>query len=176
MFKPVFVFAVTLLSRAAALQAALHLGTRDTPQIVEPASGTVIAPGEIFDFQYNSIADYGTSSYNYTVWLYTTPPTGSVITPAIEYAVGFYFGRFGDVNYPGKLCTGNPDPPNPAPATLTMPDFSKSPRGFGSGATASNLTVYLVVVDEYADGEGSVGYKMSTAVNELVYNGTVYSA
>jgi hypothetical protein len=41
-------------------------------------------------------------------------------------------------------------PANPAPAQLVMPDFSKSPGGFGNGATATNKTVYLAVVEEWA--------------------------
>lgn len=41
---------------------------------------------------------------------------------------------------------------NPAPAQLTMPDFSKSPGGFGAGQSASNVNFTLLVVEEYADG------------------------
>jgi hypothetical protein len=48
---------------------------------------------------------------------------------------------------------GNPFPKNPAPATLTMPDLSKNLGGFGSGASASNKEMALVVIEEYATGE-----------------------
>ncbi|KIY45652.1 hypothetical protein FISHEDRAFT_28981, partial [Fistulina hepatica ATCC 64428] len=117
------------------------------PAIVSPAKGTSIAPGETFDFDYESIADYGESSYNLTIWLYTTPPSTVVITPMTHYAVGHYFGRFGVENYPG-----DPDPPNLMPSTLTMPNFSGSYGGFGLGSDASNQVVYLVVVEEWATG------------------------
>lgn len=34
-----------------------------------------------------------------------------------------------------------------------MPDFSKAPGGFGSGASAANVSCFLVVIEEYATGE-----------------------
>jgi hypothetical protein len=48
--------------------------------------------------------------------------------------------------------TANPYPTNLPPANLVMPDFSKSPGGFGVGATASNKKIYLAVLEEYANG------------------------
>lgn len=33
----------------------------------------MIAPGSTFEFHYDCQADYGASSYNYTVWLFTFP-------------------------------------------------------------------------------------------------------
>jgi hypothetical protein len=44
------------------------------PVIVQPTKGSVIAPNTDFKFQYHSIADYGVSSYNFTCWLFTSPP------------------------------------------------------------------------------------------------------
>ncbi|KAJ6559089.1 hypothetical protein DFH09DRAFT_1161819 [Mycena vulgaris] len=136
-----------------------------TPVIVQPAEGTHIAPGAAFDFNYGSIADYGTSSYNYTVWLLTSLPTS--FAPSTNFAEGHYFGRFAEPNYPG-----NPNPPNTPPAQLIMPDFSKNPGGFGSGASATNATCYLAVFEEYANGSGSVGYRISFTANKIVYNAT----
>ncbi|KAJ7259557.1 hypothetical protein B0H12DRAFT_1108685 [Mycena haematopus] len=156
--------------------------------IVLPADGTVIAPGESFAFQYDSMADYGISSYNYTVWLLTSTPKS--FGPSTNFAEGHYFGIFAEPNYPGKLPylfsdigtnrgdprisseKGNPSPTNPPPATLTMPDFSKNPGGFGSGKTDSNGNFALVVMEEYATGEGSVGFRLALAMNHIVYNGT----
>ena len=43
----------------------------------------------------------------------------------------------------------NPNPPNRAPAQLVMPDFSKRPGGFASGGNASDLEVWLAVVEEW---------------------------
>lgn len=36
-----------------------------------------------------------------------------------------------------------------------MPNFSINPGGFGEGATGSNAEFYLVVVEEYANGDVS---------------------
>ncbi|KAF4617698.1 hypothetical protein D9613_005810 [Agrocybe pediades] len=133
------------------------------PTIVSPANGTAIGPGQPFNFSYQSIADYGTSSFNYTVWLFTSPPRG--FFPVDNYATGFYFGRFAEPNYPG-----NPNPPNPAPHQLIMPDFTKVGKGFSSGATAHNATFYLAVMEEYGTSAGSVGYRMSLVFNHILYN------
>jgi len=138
-----------------------------TPAIVHPAEGTQIAPGSAFNFTYNSIADYGTSSYNYTVWMYTSLP-GS-FSPSETFASGYFFGRFAQSNYPG-----NPNPTNPPPPQLVMPDFSLLPGGFGIGTNPSAVPVYLAVMEEYGNGDhasqGSIGYKISLQINELVYN------
>ncbi|KAJ7025343.1 hypothetical protein C8F04DRAFT_136651 [Mycena alexandri] len=133
--------------------------------IIEPADGTSIAPGETFAFSYDSMADFGVSSYNYTVWLFTSVPTS--FAQSVDFAQGYYFGRFAEPNFPG-----NPSPKNIAPATLTMPDFSKNPGGFGTGASESNGHFALVVMEEYATGAGSVGSRLTLAINRIVYNAT----
>lgn len=43
----------------------------------------------------------------------------------------------------------NPYPTNPPPAQLVMPNFSLSPGGFGQGAVATNLKVWLAVIEEW---------------------------
>ncbi|KAJ7147058.1 hypothetical protein C8R43DRAFT_1011686 [Mycena crocata] len=134
-----------------------------TPAILKPADGTHIAPGDGFDFSYSSIADYGVSSYNYTVYLFTSPPS---LGYGENLATGHNFGRFAQPNYPG-----NPNPPNPPPAQLRMPDFNVN-RGFGSGSSATNATFYLAVFEEYANGIGSVGNRMSFVTNKIIYNAT----
>ncbi|KAJ7069686.1 hypothetical protein C8F01DRAFT_523324 [Mycena amicta] len=146
---------------------ALAASTRQTTKgsIVAPAEGTNIAPGQAFDFAYSTMADYGVSSYNYTVWLFTSMPTSFVQSP--NFGEGYFFGRFAEPNYPG-----NPNPKNPAPPTLTMPDFSKNPGGFGSGAVESNGEFTLLVMEEYATGAGSVGSRLALAMNRIVYNAT----
>ncbi|KAJ3752120.1 hypothetical protein EV360DRAFT_55786 [Lentinula raphanica] len=136
--------------------------------IVSPAPGTFINPGDAFDFSYAARGDYGITSLNYTVFLLTSSPTS--LAPSADFATGHYFGRFAEPNYPG-----NPNPPNPAPAQLTMPDFALSPGGWGVGETASNGTFYLVVLEEYVTGNPTVGAMMSLAVSEVVYNGTTSS-
>ena len=43
----------------------------------------------------------------------------------------------------------NEFPGNPAPPQLTMPDFSQSQGGFSQGAFASDLPIYLAVIEEF---------------------------
>lgn len=71
-----------------------------TPVINLPANGTHIAPGSLFNFSYSSIADYGTSAYNFTLWLLTSMPSSTA--SSLDFAAGHYFGRFAIPNYPGK--------------------------------------------------------------------------
>ncbi|KAJ6508654.1 hypothetical protein C8R45DRAFT_859791 [Mycena sanguinolenta] len=136
-----------------------------TPAIVAPADGAHIAPGQTFDFDYQSIADYGASSYNYSVYLLTIPPQDFLASQ--NFAAGHYFGRFAEPNYPG-----NPNSSNTPPPTLTMPDFSIAPGGFGAGASASNATFYFAVFEEYSTGQGVPGNRLSFLFNRVIYNAT----
>jgi len=138
--------------------------------IVQPTSGTAVQPGAPFDFEYNGMADYSVSSYNYTVFLFTEAPTSFADSQA--FAQGYYFGRFSNPNYPGmctRLCqveslllmdpghdVANPYPTNPAPSQLWMPDFSKNPGGWGAGSTISGGKFYLTVLEEYGTGQVSL--------------------
>ncbi|KAG7450846.1 uncharacterized protein BT62DRAFT_540325 [Guyanagaster necrorhizus] len=134
--------------------------------ITSPANGTVILPGQSFAFSYDPMADYSMSTYNYTVFLLTKPPAS--LYPSNEWSSGHYFGRFDYPNYPAV-----PYPTHPAPANLTMPDFSQRVgSGFGGGINISDATVYLVVLEEWATGSDNFGMTISLAVNELIYNGT----
>ncbi|KAI0822030.1 hypothetical protein BC628DRAFT_1278011, partial [Trametes gibbosa] len=112
-------------------------------QIEQPAPGTAIAPGAAFDFSYHPSADYCRSTYAFSVWLVTDVP--SSLAPMDVFMAGHFFGRFDFPNYPAV-----PYPKNPAPPQLTMPDFSKSPGGFGSTQTASDQTVQLAVLEEWS--------------------------
>ncbi|KAF7314473.1 hypothetical protein MKEN_00920300 [Mycena kentingensis (nom. inval.)] len=163
--KTLFVLASTLFLSAAG---APHNPTRQLQKgtIVSPANGTPISPGATFDFEYTTMADFGVSSYNYTVWLLTSAPS-TVFAQSQNFAGGYFFGRFSQPNFPG-----NPDPKNPPPETLTMPDFSKNPGGFGVGAPMTNGAFSLVVMEEYASGDGSVGMRIALAMNKIVYNAT----
>ncbi|KAJ3726739.1 hypothetical protein FB446DRAFT_748504 [Lentinula raphanica] len=137
-----------------------------TPRIDEPANGTAIAPGAAFNFSYLSIADYGTSAYNYTVWLFTSLPSSDA--PSIQFASGYDLGKYAEPNYPG-----NPSPSNPPPAQLTMPDFSQPLGGFGAGYSVSNATFYLAVIEEYGDTSPTVpGRMLSVVMNSVLYNVT----
>ncbi|KAH9846348.1 hypothetical protein C2E23DRAFT_744291 [Lenzites betulinus] len=112
-------------------------------QIELPTPYTHIAPGAAFDFAYLPSADYCRSTFAYSVWLITDVP--SSFAPMDVFAAGTFFGRFDFPNYPAV-----PEPKNPAPPQLTMPDFSKSAGGFASTQTASNKTVQLVVLEEWS--------------------------
>ncbi|KAJ7459947.1 hypothetical protein FB451DRAFT_1045626 [Mycena latifolia] len=136
-----------------------------TPTIVSPAKGSVIAPNGTFPFQYHSISDYGTSSYNFTIWLFTSAPR--FFEPSETFASGYYLGRFSQPNYPGNM-----SPHNLPPTTFKMPDFSKLGGGWGVGSTASHAKIYLAVIEEYEDALPSVGFRMSLAFNEIIYNAT----
>ncbi|KAJ7259545.1 hypothetical protein B0H12DRAFT_418620 [Mycena haematopus] len=137
----------------------------ETPAINKPADGAHIAPGQTFDFSYQSIADYGASSYNYSVYLFTVPP--QEFAASLNFGAGHYFGRFAEPNYPG-----NPSPSNTPPPTLVMPNFSIAPGGWGAGASATNATFYLAVLEEYSTGEGAVGNRLSLTYNRVIYNAT----
>ncbi|KAI0366898.1 hypothetical protein BV20DRAFT_971200 [Pilatotrama ljubarskyi] len=83
------------------------------------------------------------STYAASVWLITDVP--SSLAPTDVFMGGHFFGRFDYANYPAV-----PYPKNPAPPQLTMPDFSKSPGGFGGAHSASDQTVQLAVLEEWA--------------------------
>ncbi|KAG8834899.1 hypothetical protein FRC17_006446 [Serendipita sp. 399] len=108
--------------------------------ITSPAPGAKIRPLQAFPFAYRVHQDYCTSSHNITVALTTQPPT------SMGSNTGHYFGRFATGSYPAQ---GLPNPNPPVPSALVMPDFSKQPGGFGTGATACNLPVYINVIEEW---------------------------
>ncbi|KAJ8080486.1 hypothetical protein PM082_017319 [Marasmius tenuissimus] len=136
--------------------------------IVSPVNGTRIKPGASFPFEYQTMGDYGVTSYNFTVWLFTQPP--ETFHSSNIWAGGYNFGRFAEPNYPG-----NPNPTNRPPSELVMPDFSKPLGGWGTGAFASNATFYLAVIEEYGDGTPFVGRRIHLSVNEVIYNSTLKS-
>jgi len=155
-----------------------------TPMIQSPANESIINPGDSFPFTYSSIAgSRTTSSFNFTVWMFTQPPSsGFAITE--NYAVGYYFGRYGAANPPA-----NPYPPNPPPENLTMPNLATLGGGFGGwGGHVQNATFYLTVIEEYMAGnvshpvhilpqqlsssQGSLGFLMSLTYNHILYNVT----
>ncbi|SJL03099.1 uncharacterized protein ARMOST_06445 [Armillaria ostoyae] len=137
-----------------------------TGTITSPANGTATLPGQSFAFSYDPKADYSVSTYNYTVFLLTKLPTS--LYSSNEWSSGHYFGRFDYPNYPAV-----PYPTHPAPANLTMPDFSQRVgSGFGGGINITDAKVYLVVLEEWATGTDNFGLTISLAINELIYNGT----
>ncbi|KAK7681587.1 hypothetical protein QCA50_015320 [Cerrena zonata] len=137
------------------------------PAINLPTAGTHIAPGANFSFSYNSLGDYGRSSYAYHVWLLADDAMGKAITPTTLFTNGYFFGRFDFANYPAV-----PYPKNPAPDHLTMPDFSQPEGGFGAGKAATNYQFQLVVIEEWDDGAGAVGRNLAISNTPIIYNAT----
>jgi hypothetical protein len=156
--------ALLFISLLSALTAALAYYPHG--YITAPLNGTALAPGQRFNFTYNVRSDYCVSSFNYTVWLFTSIPSGlSFIGPDNQVATGAYLGRYANSNSGELSSTRHPDeetrdthifqignqyPINPAPPTLVMPNFSQRPGGFAAGATGSNVLVYLAVLEEWA--------------------------
>ncbi|KAI0632039.1 hypothetical protein C8Q77DRAFT_1074143 [Trametes polyzona] len=175
----------TTLTLAAALPAVPVPRTDTDPThgyISQPTPGTHIAPGAAFDFNYMPSADYCRSTYAFSVWLVTDAPTS--LAPVDAFMSGHFFGRFDYPNYPGKcssvlpLCGGAvPYPKNPPPPQLTMPDFSKSPGGFGSSRSASDQTMQLAVIEEWSGCaiDAPLGVSMSLTYVPVIYNATTSS-
>jgi hypothetical protein len=90
-----------LACTSAAFAAPSRLSERTVAgSIIQPANGTTIKPGQSFNFQYQPMSDYGVSSYNFTVYLFTQLPTGFASTQ--QWADAHYFGRYSLPNYPGE--------------------------------------------------------------------------
>ncbi|KAH7921322.1 hypothetical protein BV22DRAFT_1072503 [Leucogyrophana mollusca] len=162
-----YLLALSLLVLSGAASPAATRRDTGAGTITSPAIGTAIAPGAAFDFSYNTRADYGISSYNFTVWLWTGMPTAM---SSQQFATGHYFGRFAEENYPGA--SRNPNPQNPVPSQLVMPNLADALGGFGAGASASDVEMYLVVIEEWASGQGSLGVRFSQTSNTIIYNAT----
>ncbi|THH28710.1 hypothetical protein EUX98_g5493 [Antrodiella citrinella] len=140
---------------------------QDAASITAPTAGQHIAPGSNFTFSFSGRADYGVSSYAYSVWLLNSTAVGEKVKFEDVFTNGWYFGRYDYANYPAVPYTTAP-----APAELTMPDFSKAPGGWGSGKSVSNYNASLVVIEEWADGTGSVGRNFGFTGVHVVYNAT----
>ena len=140
-----------LLKTFAALLSLPALVFSAQSSIDAPANGTHIAPGASFPFSYHTDADYCESSFGFNVFIFTKKPTNFKMGEI--WNTGAFLGRYSEPNYPG-----NPDPTNPPPPTFTMPDFSSSPGGFGTGKHATNKPVYLVVLEESSGCEVSLWF------------------
>ncbi|KAJ7695664.1 hypothetical protein B0H17DRAFT_422375 [Mycena rosella] len=134
------------------------------PTIVQPAKGSVIAPNGTFPFKYHSVGLRDVIVQFFGLALYIP---SRFFEPSSSFASGFFFGRFSQPNYPG-----NESPHNLPPATFKMPDFSKLGGGWGVGSPATHAQFHFAIIEEYGDGVPSVGFRMSLAVNEIIYNGT----
>ncbi|KAI0802082.1 hypothetical protein BC629DRAFT_164627 [Irpex lacteus] len=130
--------------------------------ITQPRSGIAIRPGEAFNFTYNPMADYSVSTFYYHVFLLDASSLDSdgdrstlLNQPLTSlFSSGYYFGRYDYPNYPAV-----PYAKNPAPAQLTMPDFSKNaPAGWSAGESVHDLPLQLLVIEEWGNSEVSRSY------------------
>lgn len=92
---------VSFLAIASSVFASPIKRTGD-PAINLPTAWTQIAPGANFSFSYNSLGDYGRSSYAYHVWLLADDAMDKPLSPTTLFSNGYFFGRFDFANYPGK--------------------------------------------------------------------------
>ncbi|TCD62993.1 hypothetical protein EIP91_006152 [Steccherinum ochraceum] len=153
---------LSLVAVLALVPAAL---AQEKGSITAPTPGQHIAPGQNFTFKYFGRADYGVSSYDYSVWLVNSTVFDKKLSFEDVFTNGWFFGRYDYANYPAV-----PYSTHPAPKQLSMPNFTKPQGGFGAGQTASKVNFTLLVIEEYADGGGSVGRKLGTAGVPIVYN------
>ena len=151
-----------LITTLAALLSLPLLGAATGPSyIASPKNGTHVKPGAKFPFSYIPLGDYCQTSRIYNIYVYTSKPKS--FAPAQTWITGTFLGQY-SANEEGSI--PGPD----GPSSLTMPDFSKSPGGFGSGKTASNIPVYLTVLEETATCDVCVLMFFS-----LRYNANCYS-
>ncbi|TFY80934.1 hypothetical protein EWM64_g3080 [Hericium alpestre] len=136
--------------------------------IEAPLNGTVIRPGQAFNFTYNAHADYCISSYNFSIWVMTSTP--GMFAPSENFMTGYYFGLFDVPNYPAVPYAKNPPPPQ-----LVMPDLSQNQGGWGAGQSANNATFYITVMEEWGSCDGALGKRISLAMNSIMYNATISS-
>ncbi|KAJ7025340.1 hypothetical protein C8F04DRAFT_1128586 [Mycena alexandri] len=169
----------TLSSAFAFFLASLASTLATVPAILHPADGTPIPPGASFPFEYLSIADYGTSSHNYSVYLLTSPPAAfaplrhSRAGITSNYPVAFNYLTFKE-RYPSDG-TGNPNPTNRASSQLAILNFSLPPDGFGAGAfAANNSTVYPVSFQVFNHRQGVIGNRTSFTANRIIHNATTH--
>lgn len=59
--------------------------------IDSPANGTRVSPDEWVDFRYYSMAEYSYTSYNFSVWLFTSDPREGLFTGQ---ATGVSLGKY----------------------------------------------------------------------------------
>ena len=126
---------------AALLSLPLLSAATGPSYIASPTNGTHVAPGARFAFDYIPLGDYCATSRIINVYMYTSKPKN--FAPAQTWITGTFLGQY-SANEEGSIPGPN------LPATLTMPDFSKSPGGFGTGKTATNIPVYLTILEETA--------------------------
>ncbi|KAI0074554.1 hypothetical protein K474DRAFT_1665276 [Panus rudis PR-1116 ss-1] len=171
-FVPYILFASlsSVLSARTASTSHPITSRQDTPfppYIAEPANGTALTPGQNFTFSYIGVADYGRSSYAYHLWLFADDVFEKPFSPSETWTNGYYFGKFDYANYPAI-----PYEKHPAPSQFTTPDFSKANGGWGDGKVATDHPMRLVVLEEWADGFGSVGHNVAVFSDQVIYNAT----
>jgi hypothetical protein len=92
----------TLLAALVSLLVPSSLAYSTQSGIISPVNGTALKPGQSFDFLYDLHADYCMSSFNYTVWMFTSDPRKFGMGSDDAIGTGRFLGRFQQANYPGE--------------------------------------------------------------------------
>lgn len=79
------------------------VAAQDKGSVTAPAAGTAIAPGSQFNFTFFGRADYGVSSYAYSVYLVGADALEKPLAFADVFTNGHFFGRYDYANYPGAF-------------------------------------------------------------------------
>ncbi|KIM29389.1 hypothetical protein M408DRAFT_328669 [Serendipita vermifera MAFF 305830] len=53
-----------------------------------------------------------------------------------------------------------------------MPDFSLQPGGFGTGLAASDVPIWITVIEEWNTCQPTIGNNLYVATVQAVYNAT----
>ncbi|OCH85679.1 hypothetical protein OBBRIDRAFT_838771 [Obba rivulosa] len=89
--------------------------------IIAPPNGTVISPGDTFDYSYSGFSCHQ-GFIGVTVWLVDTPPTLAQLNSSGEFSPGdflSFFGTFATPNIQGIPPISTPPPP----PSFVMPDL-----------------------------------------------------
>jgi hypothetical protein len=74
------IFNMFVIYAAMLLAGALAQDESDRGTIRFPENGTAVSPGQWIPFYYASMGEYSVTSYNFTVWLYTSNPREALFT------------------------------------------------------------------------------------------------
>lgn len=174
MFSYTSVAFLSLLSVAASTILPRQNQSPETGSLVSPTSGTEIAPGASFAFEYGA-NDWCHQGYsNFVVYLTPGPdaPTYADVTSTAgntqnsegELEEGTYlynFGRFLVANF------GLPSMGTPPPSTLTMPNLLML-----NGTSYSDATFYITVVESFSDCPPNIPLEIGLTSNQVIYNAT----
>ncbi|EPT00807.1 hypothetical protein FOMPIDRAFT_1121907 [Fomitopsis schrenkii] len=159
-----------LVSQAAALPTTLvqrQFVVSAHGTIDAPAQDAAIAPGDAFDFDFESV-NYCESGYEpITVYLFEDEPDVSQMNADGSFNETLYLYKFGQWLIPNFGLPAQQDPP-PPPSNLTMPNLAQTTNA----RTYSDVQFYLTVVETYLDCPGDIAEEFGLTSTSIVYNAT----